>query len=255
MKFSHHLFCAFVLSTLAMGLVPSVAHADIIGFGDFSGFKVNQNDSGNGPTVSNGTILLINGASEDRSIFCKTPQNISQFTASFTYQATGSNYDTEGVCFVLQNSTAGASAVGGQYGYAGFPGKSLAVSLDTNNVSGYYTNGNLGSGSLSTSPVNFKSGDPINVTLTYNGSLLQESLLDTTTSASFSTSYLILTDFPTLLGGTTAYVGLTANSPSYFGTNKSFSNFHFTSTVPEPSALILLGIGAISMLTYVRRRA
>jgi hypothetical protein len=94
--------------------------------------------------------------------------------------------------------------------------------------------------------------------ITYNGSLLTESLLDTTTLASYSTSYLILTKFPTLLSGFTAYVGVTAATDiNYYGGSdqQSFSNFHFTSSVPEPSTLILLGIGAISLLSYVWRRA
>ena len=41
-------------------MLPTPAHADIIGFGDFSGFTVNQTDSGSAPTISNGTILLTN---------------------------------------------------------------------------------------------------------------------------------------------------------------------------------------------------
>ena len=64
----------------------------------------------------------------------------------------------------------------GCFGYDGFPAKASQFPLNPYNASGYYTNGNLGGGSLATSPVNLYSGDPINVTLAYNGSLLQESL-------------------------------------------------------------------------------
>ncbi len=254
MRCSQHLFRAFVLMTFVGGLAPSVAHANITGFGDFSGFTVNVNDSGSAPTVSNGTLHLTNAGAESRSVFYDTPQNISSpFTASFTYQASGNSYENPGACFVLQNSTAGASAVGtGWLAYGGMTGKSLGVSLESDSLSGYYTDANFGGGSLSTSPVSLFSGDPINVTLTYNGTLLQESLLDTTTSASYNTSYLILTNFPAVLGGSTAYVGLTA-SGGFYGTNQYFSNFTF-STVPEPSTLALLGIGAVSLLAYAWRR-
>ncbi len=239
----------------AVAILPAPVQADIIGFGDFSGFTVNQADSGNAPTISNGTILLTNYGGEYRSIFCNTPQNVSQFTASFTYQAVvGDASPGTGACFVLQNSAAGANAVQqGFFGYGGFPGKSLAVSLESYNASGYYTNGTLGGGSLATSPVNLTSGDPINVTLAYDGSLLQESLLDTKTLASYSASYLILTKFPTLLGGSTAYVGITAGANTTIGIDQSISNFRFTS-VPEPSTLLLLGVGAIGLLGYAWRK-
>jgi hypothetical protein len=252
MRLPRYSFCAFVLAALTGVLIPAVARADIIGFGDFSGFTVNQDDSGNAPTVSNGTIRLITGAYENRSIFYNTPQNISQFTASFTYQTTTI---ADGACFVLQDSAAGASAVsGGWNGYGQFPGKSLAITLDgSTNSSGYFTNGNVGSGAVSTSPVNLGSGDPINVTLTYNGSLLQESLLDTRTSASYSNSYLISTKFPTVLGASTAYVGIVAGSGG--SGNEYFSNFQFSSSsVPEPSTLALLGFGAIGLLGYAWRK-
>jgi len=223
-SFTRYLFFASVV------LCPSLVHAQISGFDSFSGFTVNQDDSANGPTVSNGSIRLVTSGGEHRSIFYDTPQNISTFAASFTYQATGGGYNGDGACFVLQNSPSGASCVAiGSYGYGGFPGKSIGVTLETNGSgSGYYTDGNYSGGSFSVSPINFLSGDPINVTLSYNGSTLQESLLDTKTSASYSTSYLILNGFPTVLGGSTAYVGLAANTYSG-GYNYTFSNFQFTS--------------------------
>jgi hypothetical protein len=252
MRFAYRFFLATALAAFAGFLVSSVARADFTGFGDFSEFTVNVNDSGSAPTVSNGTIHLTNGNNDYRSIFYDTPQNISQFTASFTYQAIGPSY-TCGACFVLENSTAGASAVGNGYlGYGGITGKSLGVTLETSgNLTGYYTNATFGGGSQSTSPVNLVSGDPINVTLTYNGSLLDESLLDTKTSASYSTSYLVLTKFPTVLGGSTAYVGLTANTTGTI--DQYFSNFQF-SAIPEPSTFALLGVGAVSLLGYGWRR-
>ncbi len=252
MKCPHNLFLAVVLGALA-GIAPTAAHADILGFGNFSGFTVNQIDSGNVPTVSGGTIHLTNTVNEARSIFYNAPQNVSQFTASFTYQA--DNYE-DGACFVLQNNAAGASAVtAGAYAYGGMSGDSLAVTFEGGSLSGYYTDGNLGGGALSTSPVNLDSGDPINIRLTYSGSLLQESLLDTTTLASYSTSYLIQNSFPTVLGGSAAYVGLAAGT-NQFGADQYFSNFQFTtSPVPEPSTFVLLGVGAMSLLAYVWRKA
>ncbi|HET6247751.1 MAG TPA: hypothetical protein VFE47_08645, partial [Tepidisphaeraceae bacterium] len=70
----------------------------IAGFGDFSGFSVNQTDSIAAPTVSTGSIVITNqNFAEERSVFFKTPVNISAFTASFTYQASAvSAFDLSG---------------------------------------------------------------------------------------------------------------------------------------------------------------
>ena len=241
-------------------MLSTQARADIVGFGDFSGFTINQTDTGSAPTISNGSILLTNqNAFENRSIFCNTRQSISQFTASFTYTPSGYAYDGAGACFVLQDSTAAATACGSYNLASGGINSSVEISLEIKNGnpgwSGYYTNGNIGGGSPSTSPVNLYSGDPINVTLTYNGSILHENLLDTVTAASYDASYV--TNLSSILGRSDAFVGITANSGDInCRAAQNFSNFHFTSSVPEPSTFVLLGIGAIGLLVaYVRRKA
>jgi hypothetical protein len=248
------------LAVLGLLLPSAAVHASIIGFGDFSGFTVNQNDSGAAPTVpSAGTIELTNGEDEMRSIFANAPQNVSQFTASFTYQVTGSstNFVNPGATFVLENDPRGASAVGTPFWHDGFQGiaKSVGITFDLNsNTTGLFTDGALGSGGTNVSPVNLLSGDPINILLTYSGSTLSESLFDTTTSASFQTTQLVLTSIPTTIGGSTAFVGLAAASPNV-GDDQFFSNFQFVSAVPEPASLGILAIGGVGMLLRSRRRA
>ena len=246
----------------------SPAWADINGFGNFSGFTVNQHDTHAAPSVSTGEIHLTNhNAAEDRSVFANTPQSIGKFTASFTYQLTGvidsANY---GAAFVLQNSANGAQTVGtpnsifdtGAVG-SNF-GNSVAITLEastppTTATSGLYTNGSLGT-SPSVSPVNFESGDPINVTITYDGSMIHETLVDTTTSASFSTSYL--ENIPLIVGGSTAFIGFTAGTDGTFpsGKDQIFSNFEFASGVqtPEPSSIILAALGLIGLFALRRRQ-
>jgi hypothetical protein len=247
-----------VLSALATD-----ARADINGFGNFSGFTINQNDNGPSPTVSAGNIRLTNAGAvtETRSIFYGTPQPVGHFTASFTYQALNGTVPDEdsGICFVLQNAPTGVHAIGSSFAYyLGYgqgnvspsAASSLELGLDFSSVasaSGMYTNGSVGVGSApSTSPVNLESGDPINVTLSYNGSILQETLLDTTTSATYTNGYL--TNLPATLGNSTALVGFTGGMNGSFGPDQYISNFQFVTSVPEPSTAILLSVGMIGIL-------
>jgi len=255
--------CILAPAVLAFLAFPFPARADIGGFGDFSQFTVNQSDGSAGPTISNGTIhLTTRSPFEDRSIFYNTPQSIGNFTTSFTYQALNPITPGSGAAFVLQNATAGAHAIGsGELGATIIhPAAAITLelqnSLNTANSSGFYTNGQINGGSASVNPVNLVSGDPINVTITYNGVALSETLQDATTSATFSTSYL--TNLPNVLGGTSAYVGFTAGTgtsgPSGGGVDQAFSNFTFTSgVVPEPACLALLALAA-GCATLRRRR-
>ncbi|MGA2254567.1 MAG: PEP-CTERM sorting domain-containing protein [Thermoguttaceae bacterium] len=257
MKPLRHLSLAAALA--ALPLISNVVHADIPGFEDLSGFTVNQTDSGSPPTYSNGVLQLTNGyVDENRSIFYDTPQGITQFSASFTFTATGP-WNGTGASFVLQTSPSGASAAGnGTDGYGAFPGASVAIVLDSYQAAtGFFTDANIGNGLLPVSPVNLFSGHPIDLDISYSDSLLHESLLDTTNGASFDTSYLVLTPLPTILGGSTAYVGISAsadNNGFFSGPGvQSFSNFQFVSSVPEPSTIVLLGVASLSMLAFAWR--
>jgi hypothetical protein len=240
-----------------------VANADILGFGDFSKFSVNVSDQGSAPAVNiaanplDSSIQLLTGKGENRSLYYNTPQSISHgFTASFTFQMSGADGRDSGTgsAFVLQDTATGPSVVGdASYGYSGLS-PSAAVVLDIGDQTGYFTGGNAGEGTVSTGPVDFRSGDPINVTLVYNGSTLSETLADTITSATFSHSYLITPALVTVLDNPMAYVGFTANVGAAYGTDaQQFSNFQFKS-VPEPSTLAIAVIGAITGLFYTRRR-
>jgi hypothetical protein len=255
-------------------IAPELVRADINGFGDFSNFTVNVAtpfDSDPVPTIpALGAIELTHfGSLEDRSIYFNTPQNISKFTASFTYQALGGHDGgLLGATFVLQNS--GIHAIGDIFGYGEQGGDggiansaAITLKLGGNGGTGLYTGGNVGGGSASTSPVVLLSGDPanlpwtgdpINVSLVYNGTTLRETLVDANTSDTFTTLYLI--NLPSAIGSSTAFVGFTAGGEPDFDRlqdKQIVSNFQFH--VPEPSsAAMLVGAGCVGLLAAIRRR-
>jgi hypothetical protein len=240
---------------------PASSRADVNGFGDFSGFSINQHDSGAAPTVSlsaDSINLTNDNVDESRTIFANQPQPISQFKASFEYEA-GTFGNGYGAAFVIQDNPAGAQAVGGTsggLGYAGI-GNSVAVSLefgnDSNSYSGLYTNGNVDGGSTSTAPVEIFSGDPILVTLTYNGSILDEEVEDLLHGSGYNADYIA--NIPSIVGSSQAYVGLSASTNYLSGAaNQSFTDFQFTSSVPEPASATILGVGSIAALMRRRRR-
>jgi Legume lectin domain len=239
---------------------PAAASASIIGFGDFSNFTINPvNDGKPAPTVSPGTIHLTNPSPlEARSVFYNVPQTIANFTAAFTYRAVGESVG-EGAAFVIQNSPAGTQAVGGSalgLGYSGI-NNSSAITLETASKSGLFFNGSVGAGSTNTKPsVDLLSGHAISVLLTYNGTILNESLTDTVTGASpFTTSYVV--NLPAIIGSSTAYIGVTAstnNNAFAIGTDQYFSDFTFTN-VPEPSPITILAVGCVLVMSWRIRQS
>jgi hypothetical protein len=86
------------------------------------------------------------------------------------------------------------------------------------------------------------------VTLSYNGTILHETLVDATTSAHSEFFYLV--NLPQVVGASTAYIGFTAQS-SFPDNQQYVSNFQY---VPEPSTFALLAIGPIVPLWRLLRR-
>jgi len=239
------------------------AQAGIIGFGDFSDFTINRNDDGAVPSVmDNGIELTNDGVSERRSIFHNVPQPIDRFTASFTYQALGarrSNGMGYGASFTLQNSDAGPHAVGGSatgLGYSGIQ-PSVAVTLEMrpggDARTGLYLHGELAGGGVATDPLDFFDTNPIDVTIDYNGSLLETSFVDTVTGDVFSRAYIV--DLRDMLESDTAYVGFTASTGAFgwsANANQRFTDFAF---VPEPGTWTLLAIGIAACSALRMRRS
>jgi Legume lectin domain/Chitobiase/beta-hexosaminidase C-terminal domain len=175
------------------------------------------------------------------------PINVQNFTTNFTLQFTKASSTAQianGMTFTIQNqgtyspffsSAAGGSYVSGGpftfgnnnsslgYGYVaagtgtGTTGgivNSVAIAFDLYTVAnsvGLYTDGALPVGNqTSITGPNLTSGDPLSVTLAYNGTTLAITITDTKTNATFSHSWTI--NIPATVGGNTAYVGFTGGT-------------------------------------------
>ena len=231
----------FLATCFIIALLAQPSHAGILGFGNFTQWTSppNQSDAASPPTpnIGSDSIKLTNqSGSEARSLFYDFPQDISKpFTLTVDYQA--GNFDGNeygGAAVVLQNDPRGLAALGGGAGSLGFGPNSritnsVAITLELNGSSrgsGLYQNGNLGGGSLPIAPVDLRSSDLIQVTLTYDPQthLLHENLLDTVTSAKFNTDYPV--NLALVLGASTAYVGFTASTA--YRVDQTFKDPAFT---------------------------
>jgi hypothetical protein len=208
------------------------------------------------PVLSSNVLTLTDGQTgEAGTVFFNEPQYIGAFYAQFVYQAV-SNSDTlgDGACFCLQNDARGLAAVGTvpfTYGVNNnvTPSASVAPSVELclnlywpMQSVGYSwnTNGNVRS-PLKQSPgsVNIANGDPIAMSLYYDGSNLTLTMVDNGPLAtnSFSTN-LAQGNLTAPLNSRTAYVGFGGSSGFSFGiypigtSTQTISNFTF---IPLPT--------------------
>ena len=202
--------------------------------------------------ISGTSLELTNGSgSEDGSAFTDALVSTEGFTTNFTFTQSGS---ADGFCFVLQNNSPtenlGAASDGGALGYEGMP-SSIAVKFDIynnttegNDSTGLFVNGDeptVPSGSIpaeasvsmSNSSVKLSSGDTMSATLTYNGTTLSETILDTKLNLGFNTSYAI--NIPATIGSGTAYVGFTGATGGAASTQK-VATWTYTNTTSAPYA-------------------
>jgi Legume lectin domain len=174
----------------------------------------------NGVTGLSGSALeLTNGGKQEAgSAFFTTPVNIQSFTADFTFRL--SNPSADGMTFTIENvGPTALGSPGGGLGYAGI-GKSVAVKFDLYNnagegadSTGIYVDGaapSLPSVNLSSTGINLHSGDSMRVHLIYDGTYLTVTLTDQVTLATWSFDTAI--NIPSIVDGTTAYVGFTGGT-------------------------------------------
>lgn len=214
----------------------------------------------NGGAAFSGDVLTLTDGTGGaaRSSFSQFPQFIGAFVASFTYQADLNNNGADGAAFVIQNAAAGASAIGGGGGNLAYaPDITNSVALELNlyigngQTPGWFfatngtTPGGLGTFYKSTGEVDLKSGNPINVSLRYNGSTLDVTLKDSVTGGTYSTSIDGIS-IPAITKTNVAYVGFTGASGGVTAI-QHVSNFSFASL---PLITATRATGSSTVLTW-----
>jgi hypothetical protein len=173
--------------------------------------------------------LTNGGLYEAGSAFYTTPVNIQSFTTDFTFQL--SNPAADGMTFTIQNGRPTAlGTMGSGLGYAGI-GNSVAVKFDLHNnagegdnSTGIYLSGaspTVPSINLAGSSIDLHSGDEINVHITYDGKVLVLTLTDAVSFVTWSHPFVI--NIPSVVAGTTAYVGFTGGTGSTSASQKLLS--------------------------------
>ena len=164
-------------------------------------------------------LSLAGGANNASAAWFATPVNIQTFTSDFYFSIQEISHIADGFTFTLQNSPAGLNALGGMNGGLGYQGiaSSVAVKFDIfDNAgegvdsTGFYTNGAAPTVPAvdMTSTVNLLGPDILHAHITYDGTTLTLTLIDTVSGLSFTTSSAM--NIPAIIGGNTAYAGFTA---------------------------------------------
>jgi autotransporter-associated beta strand protein len=258
------------------GTVRLTSAANVAGFGtDTNGapganstWKFNDTtpESYNATAVTNNVLTLTDGnGGEGRSAWANKPVSINApFTVSFVYKANG---QADGAAFVLQNDPNNTSAIGspgGSLAYSGTdkttPGimPSVGVGFNIYGTAGLLelSGGTVGDPGT-TGSVNVGSGDPIQVTLAYDGSgSIGVTLLDVGNGNTYSTIDFLSSSIASILGSNTAYMGFTGASGgltavqtiSGFGSSLTYSTSNILPagtalTVAAGSTLDLNGAG------------
>jgi hypothetical protein len=184
--------------------------------------------------------------------------DVGAFLASWTYQDISGANSADGTAFVLQNTAAGAAAIGfggGDLGYISisnsiafefniFSPNTIGIAIGTN---GLGTNGTTATGGgpyAPTGSLNLASGDPIGVTLKYLGGVASLTLTDAVATVSFTTNYNV--NVPAFVGSNTAYVGFTGAAGGT-ASSQTVSDFFFTSLT---GVTVQTGAGGTLVLTW-----
>jgi hypothetical protein len=159
---------------------------------------------------------------EATSVFDNTRIGTGPFSTTFTLQnQSGPAGSADGAAFVIQSDPRGLTALGGAGGAVGYGGitNSVAVLFDLYSSGSHASTTKLllngstdrtGAIDMGPSGITLGNGDPLQVTLTYDGTTLTETVTDTATHATFSHNYTV--NLAQVIGGTAAYVGFSGGT-------------------------------------------
>ncbi|MDG2221304.1 MAG: dockerin type I domain-containing protein [Rubripirellula sp.] len=193
---------------------------------------------------SDDSLRLTDGAVSTATAFWHQDQvefpTSGSMTIDFTYQA-GGNKAADGITLAFQNE--GVNAIGGTgdaLGYVGItsPTAAYEINLYRDYVQGSnFVTTNSSGNYLSTSPVSFNSGNPIEVQLVYDvdANTVTEKLTDTTTNDTFTRIYDNI-DLSSVLGAE-AYIGFTGGDGGATST-QTVTDFSLTISESSPTPLI-----------------
>ncbi|MGD0861068.1 MAG: chitobiase/beta-hexosaminidase C-terminal domain-containing protein, partial [Terracidiphilus sp.] len=195
-----------------------------------SGFTASALSLNYGASVTGGMLQLTDGgANEERSAWFATKVPVAAFTTNFTFQLL--NASADGMTFAIQGDNIWALGdPGGGLAYQGIA-NSVAVKFDLynnagegNDSTGLYTGGaapTVPSVDLSSTGINLHSGDIMNAQLVYDGTNLTMTLTDTVTNGTVTEVFPV--NIPSLVGGSTAYVGFTGSTGGLTATQNVLS--------------------------------
>jgi glucose/arabinose dehydrogenase len=203
----------------------------------------------NGSAVAAGNSLRLTAAvgGQAGSAFYRSPIALdanTSFNSQFRFRLGDGNGTSgaDGFAFVLQNTSAGLTALGGPGGAIGYEGTglgSIALKFDTFQNTGDLSsnfvrllrdgsNGNpIGAGA--TTPIDLNSGTPVNAWVDYDGPTNTLRLyLSTTATKPTAATLTQVVDLPSILGSQ-AYVGFSGGTGGLTN-NQDIQNWTFSST-------------------------
>ena len=183
--------------------------------------------------LNSSAVQLTDGTAtyEEGAVYSSEPVDVTNFNTSFTFQITPGYTDADGLALVFQNDPRGPSALGEELGFAisdySDSGRqvtpSVAVKFFLNDsfggvdgTTGLVIDGAnpalTGGTDLTSSNLDLRSGDIIGVDASYDGATLTVVIIDFDTGATATQQYAV--DIPSVVDGTTAYVGISAGTES-----------------------------------------
>lgn len=211
--------------------------------------------NGSVPTMTNNVLVLTDGnGGEATSAFYTNAQYVGAgWTASYIYNSHGGGAD--GTVFMLQTTNpAVVGGGGGQLGYVGIPGNTLAFQINLYNGNNQtigiaiVTNGTSGVYQATSTNVNVAGTNDIQVNLNWNTGVLAVDMTDLTTSLSYKTN-LTIGPLVSLLGGNLAYVGF-SGADGGVSSIQTVRNFQFHAVLPPVDLSVSPRVGNLVVVSW-----